>query len=151
MAFSVVIGGYHGLSINDTDGIAFSIFFQGCKKRCPGCHNPELQPFEGGQRTDTDYVLTLIKAHEDWYDAVAFIGGEPLEQPEALIELLKGVRELGLETWLYTGYDINEVPEEVINLCSVIVAGEYREDLATGRFPASSNQVVLDRRVTNAV
>ncbi|WP_216364577.1 4Fe-4S single cluster domain-containing protein [Moorella sp. E308F] len=135
------------MSTIDTDGIAFSIFFQGCRRRCPGCHNPELQPFEGGQQLNTEDIITKITKHLDWYDAVCFLGGEPLEQPEALTDLLDKSKDLGLERWLYTGYEVKDIPAKIYNLCSVIVAGEFRQDLFTGGFPASLNQMVIDRRV----
>jgi anaerobic ribonucleoside-triphosphate reductase activating protein len=30
-------------------GRRFALWFQGCPLRCPGCCNPEMLPFEGGQ------------------------------------------------------------------------------------------------------
>lgn len=136
------LGGFNALSTNDTKGIAASIFFQGCNFKCKGCHNPELQTFEGGGITTTKEIINRIKEHIDWYDAVAFMGGEPLEQPEALFELVRGVKFLNLNTWLYTGYKLEEVPKQIKSLCDVIVAGPYIEELKTGGFPASSNQQV---------
>lgn len=143
----VIIGGIEALVLNDTDGIAASVFFQGCPFRCKGCHNPELQPFEGGIKTTTDNVMQEIMKHVEWYDSVAFMGGEPLAQKEALTELLIRTKELGLKRWLYTGYEIDDVPDEVKALCDVIVAGPYVEELRTGGFPASSNQIVYRKGV----
>lgn len=139
----VRLGGINTLSTNDTDGIAASIFFQGCRFSCKGCHNPELQTFDGGEITTTGEVIKRIKENIDWYDAVAFMGGEPLEQPEALLALLLKTKALGLKRWLYTGHSIGLVPDDIKNLCDVIVAGPYVEELRTGGFPASSNQQVI--------
>lgn len=138
----VRLGGINTLSTNDTDGIAASIFFQGCRFSCKGCHNPELQTFDGGEITTTGEVIKRIKEHIEWYDAVAFMGGEPLEQPEALTALLLQAKALGLRRWLYTGYTLKNVPDDIKNLCSVIVAGRYIDELKTGGFPASSNQQI---------
>ena len=91
----------------------------------------------------TDEIINDINESLDWYDSVAFIGGEPLEQQEALIDLLKRVKELGLKRWLYTGYEPEEIPKEVAKLTDVIVAGPYVDELKTGGFPASSNQEVI--------
>lgn len=140
------IGGIEDFDTIDTEGIAYGIFFQGCKKRCPGCHNPEFWPFNKGIDYTIDELLKPVKDNIDWYDSIAVMGGEPLEQREVLIKLLKEARSLGLETWVYTGYKVNEVPEEILELCSVVVAGEFKEELKTGGFPATSNQVVIDRR-----
>ncbi|MBC9786663.1 radical SAM protein [Heliobacterium chlorum] len=142
----VRIAGFNDFNTSDTDGIAFSIFFQGCHRRCPGCHNPELQSFDGGEEVDTDEIIQRIQANQRFYDAVVFVGGEPLEQPVALKALLAAVRSIGLSAWLYTGYYILTISDDIIDLCDVIIAGEYRQDLYTGGFPASSNQIVLDRR-----
>lgn len=139
---SIRLGGIDPLTLNDTDGIAASIFFQGCPFMCKGCHNPELQSFEGGEETTTSHVINKIKEHIGWYDSIAFMGGEPLEQPEALTDLLLQAKALGLRRWLYTGYTLKNVPDDIKNLCSVIVAGRYIDDLKTGGFPASSNQQI---------
>lgn len=144
------IGGTQELDLIDTDGVAFSVFFQGCKKRCRGCHNPELQPMNEGTEEYVDRIMAKVRKNLEWYDSVAFMGGEPLEQPEALMQMLDEIEEMGLERWLYTGYEINEVPKEITEKCSVIVAGPYKEELNTGGFPASSNQVICDRRNTDA-
>jgi anaerobic ribonucleoside-triphosphate reductase activating protein len=129
--------------LNDTDGIAPSVFFQGCPFNCYKCHNPELQAFDGGIETTTDVVMQEITKHIDWYDSVAFIGGEPLWQPGALIELLERTKELGLKRWLYTGVNLSDIPDTILMLCDVIVAGQYVDELRTGGFPASSNQKVF--------
>ncbi|TCP60447.1 anaerobic ribonucleoside-triphosphate reductase activating protein [Heliophilum fasciatum] len=141
------VGGFNDLNTSDAGGkIAFSVFFQGCGKRCPGCHNPELQDPNGGMKIDPNEILSRISKYRKHYEAVVFIGGEPMDQLAALRQLLIGVVGLGLEVWLYTGYEDNEIPEDIACLCSVIVAGEYREDLRTGGFPVSSNQKIIDNR-----
>ncbi|MTV50030.1 4Fe-4S cluster-binding domain-containing protein [Heliobacillus mobilis] len=143
---TVRIAGFNDLNISDADGIAFSIFFQGCRRRCPGCHNPELQFFDGGEEMDTDEIARRIQANQRFYDAVVFVGGEPMDQPDALKVLLAAVKSIGLSTWLYTGHNIFSISDDIIDLCDVIIAGEYRQELHTGGFPASSNQIIVDRR-----
>jgi anaerobic ribonucleoside-triphosphate reductase activating protein len=140
------VGGLIELSAIDTEGLSFCIYFQGCSKRCKGCHNLELQPFCGGVEMNTEELIQKIERGITWYDAVAFLGGEPLMQIEALKELMLKVKSLGLERWIYTGYKLHEIPLEILNLASVVVSGEYREDLRRGGFPASSNQIIYDRR-----
>ncbi|MBC9786413.1 radical SAM protein [Heliobacterium chlorum] len=143
---TVRIAGFNDLNTSDADGIAFSIFFQGCHRRCPGCHNPELQSFDGGEEMETNEIIQRIKANHRFYDAVVFVGGEPMDQPNELKVLLVAVKSIGLSTWLYTGQNIFSISEDIIDLCDVIIAGEYRLDLHTGGFPASSNQIIVDRR-----
>jgi len=135
-------------TINDTDtpGLTLSVFFQGCSRHCYNCHNPELWDHDGGREADTDEIISRVKNNRDWYDSVALMGGEPLEQPEALRDLLKKLNELDIEVWLYTGFDYEEIPEDIVRLCDVIIAGAYVDELKTNSFPASSNQQVIDRR-----
>ncbi|MBC9786503.1 radical SAM protein [Heliobacterium chlorum] len=148
---TVRIAGFNDLNTSDADGIAFCIFFQGCHRQCPGCHNPELQSFDCGKEMDTDEIIQRIQANQRFYDAVVFVGGEPMEQPNALKVLLAAVKSIGLSTWLYTGYNIFSISDDIIDLCDVIIAGEYRQELHTGGFPASSNQIIVDRRKEKVV
>lgn len=50
-------------SIVDGEGLRYTIFVQGCPRRCPGCHNPETQCFEGGRLADTAELLAEIAAN----------------------------------------------------------------------------------------
>ncbi len=140
----VKIGGINELSFIDAEGLTCSIFFQGCKRRCNNCQNPELQCFEGGEETPISDIVNYIEKNKVWYDSVAFMGGEPLDQPEQLKKLIIDIKKkLNLKCWIYTGYEEREIPKDFLELSDVIVAGAYIEELKTGDFPASSNQVVI--------
>ena len=130
-------------TFSDGIGKAFIIYFQGCNLFCHGCHNPELQDFEGGYETTVDEIIEYI---EDFYDSVVFSGGEPLCQIKELRELMSRIE---LPKVLYTGIELNRIPWYIGVDCDIIVAGPYDDDKKTGGFPASSNQRVL-RRTTNA-
>jgi anaerobic ribonucleoside-triphosphate reductase activating protein len=141
------VGGFNELSTIDSDGVGFAIYFQGCSIHCKGCHNPELQSFEGGELYNPKDLIDKIAESRDWYDNVVLLGGEPLDQPILpLLMLVNEVKKLGLGVWLYTGYAEDKIPSEIKNLCTVVVAGAYIDELKTGGFPASSNQVVIDNR-----
>ena len=43
------LAGVAANSIVDGPGLRFVLFTQGCPHHCPGCHNPETWPFEGGR------------------------------------------------------------------------------------------------------
>src|SRR5438309_8509596 len=61
-------------------GRRFAVWFQGCPLRCPGCCNPEMLPFEGGQPIAVAGMLGQIRtaaaAHQ--LEGITLLGGEPL-------------------------------------------------------------------------
>ena len=134
------------LSFTDTDGVACSLFFQGCTFKCNGCHNPQFQDMKGGYIVDTDEIIKLISSRIHWYTSIAFLGGEPLFQEEAVLALAATFRSMGLETWLYTGFEADSLSTEVLDAFDVIVAGRFVQELKTGGFPSSSNQQIIDKR-----
>lgn len=123
----------------DGIGISLAVYFSGCNLRCKGCQNPELQDPKYGEARDTIEVIEILEELSDFYESVTFLGGDPLEQPDALLDILKNCN---IPTVLYTGRLYNEIPNEIIELCSVVIDGPYIEDIKTGSFPASSNQQV---------
>jgi len=132
-----------GITDSCIDGLEYSpalcIFFQGCTLKCPSCQNPSLQDATGGEEMDTDEIIWIASSHNDFYRGMVFTGGDPLEQPEALYELAS---KLDFPKVLYTGRKYEEIKPELRDLFDIIVDGPYVEELKTGGFPASSNQVV---------
>ena len=90
-------------SIVDGPGLRYAIFVQGCSHHCPGCHNPESQPVEGGTVYDVEDIFNDIRSMR-LIRRVTLSGGEPFEQPEALAQLAKMLKAAGYEIWSYTGY-----------------------------------------------
>lgn len=80
------------------------IYFQGCRRNCGYCFNPQLIPFDGGKET-TKYEI--INSLSDISDVVVITGGEPMYQDKYVHELIKIIREttdkkIVLETALIT-------------------------------------------------
>ena len=90
-------------SIVDGPGLRYAVFVQGCSHHCPGCHNPESQPAEGGTETTLAALLADIRANGLVHD-VTLSGGEPFEQPEACAALAAALKREGYGIWCYTGY-----------------------------------------------
>ena len=140
-------------SIVDGPGIRFAIFTQGCRHRCPGCHNPEAQPFEGGSPSSTEELMERIEANR-LLAGITLTGGEPFDQAAALIELARLTREKGMTVWAYSGYlyeDLlagipNEAAAHLLEQVDVLVDGLFIEaqkslDL---RWRGSANQRIID-------
>ena len=143
-------------SVVDGDGCRFTVFVQGCHRRCPGCQNPETQPFDGGRDIDTQDILRQMEDNP-LLAGITFSGGEPFCQPRPLVELAKTVHAKGLDVWSYTGNTLEELrswkDEDVSALLAeldVLVDGEYIEsqrDL-TLKFRGSRNQRIIDMNAT---
>ena len=141
-------------SIVDGPGIRFVVFCQGCSHRCPGCHNPETH--EAGIGKDTPITKILEEFDKNpMLDGVTLSGGEPFEQPEAMAELAKAVRERGKTVFVYSGYTFEELMDLRDSRPGVKELLEYSDRLMDGRFVlelrnlslrfrGSSNQRILD-------
>lgn len=70
-------------SIVDGPGLRYAVFVQGCSHHCPGCHNPESQPAEGGTETTLAALLADIRANGLVHD-VTLSGGRALRTAEGL-------------------------------------------------------------------
>lgn len=90
-------------SIVDGPGLRYAVFVQGCSHGCPGCHNPESQPAEGGTETALADLLADIEANGLVHD-VTLSGGEPFEQAAACAALARALKQRGYGVWSYSGY-----------------------------------------------
>jgi len=72
-------------------GRRFALWLQGCPLRCPGCCNPEMLPFEGGEEWEVQALAERILATPD-IEGVTLLGGEPVAQAGALTELCRLLR-----------------------------------------------------------
>lgn len=119
-------------------GWGLGIFFQGCSIRCPNCQNPELQDPTGGYEADTDTIIKILEK-TDYYNSVVFLGGEPTEQEDALLDIATRVN---IPCILFTGKYYGYLNDKIKNSIYMIVDGPYIEKCKTGTFPASYNQTI---------
>lgn len=141
----VRIAGIVPESYVDGDGIRFAIFLQGCLRHCKGCHNPEAQALNGGRFIDTSDIISMMKKNP-LLDGITLTGGEPFLQIDAVNELARGAKELGLNVWCYTGFTFDEIPPHWLRNIDVLVDGEYIENLRDLdlQFRGSSNQRIIN-------
>jgi pyruvate formate lyase activating enzyme len=112
------VGGITDMSTVDWYGnISLVMFFAGCNLRCPYCQNSGLIPLNSGTEVDINYledrIETALKPVPQ-LDAVVFTGGEPLIQPDAVIEAAKIVKRHKLKLMLDTNGTIFDAVEKVL-------------------------------------
>jgi anaerobic ribonucleoside-triphosphate reductase activating protein len=86
------------------------VFFQGCRRNCAGCFNPQTHPIKP-KNMMTLKIESLFSSYlKPSIDGITISGGEPFLQSAGLKELLKTARhEKALTTVVYTGFTIEEV------------------------------------------
>ena len=139
-------------SIVDGEGLRAVIWTQGCPHGCPGCHNPQTHPFDGGTSVASEILLKQLKAHF-YLDGVTFSGGEPMAQAAACGELAQAVHQLGMNVWCYTGYTWEALMEAqdpdqrtFLEQIDVLIDGPFllAQKSLNLRFRGSANQRVID-------
>lgn len=151
MSLSIAKFDRYDLVNNPKDKTAsFTIWFSGCDMRCKNCQNPVLWDKNKGHAYTAESIVDIVctTCSELNIGSVVFLGGEPLQQDiQELLFVCQRLYEANLKIWLYTGYEFNEVPKELLQYLNIIKCGRYVEELAQDGFPASSNQRIYKRIV----
>lgn len=133
-------------------GKRVGIWVAGCSRECKGCSNPELweqrPEYEISVHQLFSLVETLAEAHE--IDGFTISGGEPLNQPKELAELIHRLNTISSDILVYTGYQFEALQarqdlatDSVLAQIAVLIDGKYIEELNDGTFlRGSSNQRV---------
>ncbi|MCM1310107.1 MAG: anaerobic ribonucleoside-triphosphate reductase activating protein [Bacteroides sp.] len=134
----------------DGPGLRTSIYFAGCSHHCPECHNQISWDFNGGEEMEVKTLAEIVIAHGF---NVTLTGGDPLQtpNPEALLELIRLLKDAGLTIWCYTGYKFEELQQlpklkPIIDELEAIVDGPFlisQRDISL-RFRGSRNQRILN-------
>ena len=126
-------------SLCDGPGYRTVVFLQGCNFHCEGCHNKSTWDINKGTLIETKELAKLLRQSVN-NKKVTISGGEPLLQKDALLELFEELKDFDL--CLYTGHEIEEVPEEIIKYLKYIKVGRFilKERTSTTPFVGSKNQ-----------
>lgn len=137
-------------------GVRFVVWLQGCTLGCPGCFNPATHTAAGDVQSLADVVAQLADSASD----LTLSGGEPLQQPEAALFLLRAARELGRSTLMFSGYMITEIRaltlgSEILANLDVLIDGRYVAPQRLGKgLRGSSNQrihLLTDRHTLDEI
>lgn len=119
------ISSVESLGLLDGPGIRFVVFLQGCKLRCKYCHNPETWDINGKcEIVSPEELLKKIRRFKNYFGSdggVTFSGGEPLLQPEFLLECLKLCKKENIHTCLDTaGVGFGEY-DEILDYTDLVI------------------------------
>ena len=127
------------------DGLGYRtvLFLQGCDLQCIGCQNKSTWDLTKGIKKDVK-VLAQELREKCLNKELTISGGEPLMQTGALRELLEELKDFDL--CLYTGHELNEVPQSILTYLKYIKVGRFVQELRTTTKPfvGSSNQRFME-------
>ena len=139
-------------SIVDGPGYRYAVFTQGCPHGCPGCHNPESHPFEGGRLMDTQAIIDEF-SRNPLLDGITLTGWHRGSPPEPCLTLAQAAHGMRLTVWAYTGYTWEALVREndparmaLVREVDVLVDGPFlleQRSLAL-QFCGSKNQRLID-------
>lgn len=153
----VRLAGIEYESLVNGPGLRRVFFAQGCSHNCKGCFNPSTHDFNGGELKNIDDLVDDIKANP-MIKGVTFSGGDPFYQAEAFSYMAEKIRDLKLNIWCYTGYEIEYILDNglgksgisLLKNIDVLVDGKFMEDKKDDKlmFRGSSNQRIIDVKNT---
>lgn len=138
-------------SIVDGPGLRFTVFVQGCSRRCPGCQNPQTHNPAGGKAVPVEALAAELDGNP-LVDGLSLSGGEPMEQPEGCVLLARAAHRRGLNVWCWTGFLFENLitgtaaQRALLREVDVLVNGPFLPEQRTLALPwcGSRNQRVID-------
>lgn len=139
------------------EGLRVSIFFSGCKFKCKGCFNKEVQDFNyGSEYTKYTKYIILGLVQSKTISGLSLLGGEVMQQDiDKILDLVKSCKEMNpnKSIWLWTGYkfeNLNEEQKRILPYIDVLIDGQFEEDKKdlNLKWRGSFNQRVIDVQKT---
>ncbi|KPK63422.1 hypothetical protein AMJ83_07070 [candidate division WOR_3 bacterium SM23_42] len=160
-------------AIHDGPGIRTTVFLKGCPLSCWWCQNPESQKLEPekvgaidrrkysnlfyvedgniiGREVTVAQVMAEVDKDRIFYKysggGVTFSGGEPLMQPDFLLELLKVSKKKGLHTALDTsGYASWAIVRRILKDVDLFLYDlKLMDERVHQKYTGEGNELILD-------
>ena len=117
-------------------GKRIGIWTQGCWHECDKCINPELWIQKERNNVPIKLLMEQIEkiCWNNNVDGVTITGGDPLYQFDDLFMLLLKIKQMKLETLVYTGFLRKEIlsmkkGKEILQLIDILIDGPYIDEM----------------------
>ncbi|WP_246239015.1 4Fe-4S single cluster domain-containing protein [Acrocarpospora corrugata] len=133
-------------------GVRAGVWVQGCTIACPGCAATDTWSSEPGAEVRVETVLGWLASLDGPVDGVTISGGEPFQQPDAVGELIAGIRawagERPVDVLAYSGYTLSRLRARpalsaLVDACDAVVTGPYARNRPDGGWLRGSDNQVL--------
>ena len=143
-------------SVVDGYGIRTVVWTQGCSHNCPFCQNPGTHDFDGGYEISVEKICEELADLKN-QDGITLSGGDPLFQLDAVLEIARYAKSIGLNVWCYTGFTYEQIVTmgknkpnyiEFLNTIDVLVDGKFEIENKSYDvlFRGSKNQRLIDTK-----
>jgi len=133
----------------DGPGVRFVVFFQGCPLRCVYCHNRDMVDARSGLSMTAKELVDDILKYEPYFGekgGVTISGGDPIFQPEFLLEVLKLCKKNGINTTVDTSlFTSRKVIDSIIPYTDLfMVSLKHFDTEMHKKLTGVSNKQILD-------
>ena len=108
----------------DGPGIRYVAFLQGCPLQCAFCHNPDSWDAAGGRPIEAEALVADMLRYRPFLRSggVTLSGGEPLLQPDFVLDVLRRIKDAGMHTAIDTsGAVLLEACREAVDMADLIL------------------------------
>ena len=142
---------YHHSTV-DGPGRRSVVQVAGCSIRCAGCYVPETHDRANRNLVSVERIVREIEGFRGEHDGVTILGGEPFDQTDALLTLVRKLKEKNFHLVIYSGFTLealfardSENVRQILAFTDVLIDGAFMKDLSNGagEYRGSSNQRMI--------
>ena len=119
------VNSIQSLGTLDGPGVRFVVFLQGCNLRCGCCHNPDTWDISLGKSYSAEEILNKALRYKEYFKntgGITISGGEPLLQPDFVVEVFTLCKQNGINTCLDTsGSILNDKVKTLLNYTDLVL------------------------------
>lgn len=130
-------------------GTRLGIWLQGCSIHCKACVSQDTWAFDDSFKININHLMQSIQTLIQYqsFDGITISGGEPFDQPEALLNLiiqLKTLSNVPFDILVYSGYSFRHLQkhyQEILNQIDALISEPFNhKQPATLIYRGSANQ-----------